>query len=67
METLDGMGHLGLVKGLDDDMHYAIRRLFFEDDVSKGINYFPPELHQNPTIDYVKREFVQEFKLPRTN
>jgi len=25
------------------------------------------ELHQNPTINDVKREFVQEFKLPQTD
>lgn len=26
-----------------------------------------PEIHQNPIVDDVKREFVQEFKLPQTN
>lgn len=42
METSGGMGHLGWEEGLDDEMHFAIRRLFAEDDVSKGINDFPP-------------------------
>lgn len=43
MEMLDGMGHLGSKGSLDDDMHFAIRRLFYEDDVSKGINDLPPQ------------------------
>jgi len=42
MQTLDGMGYLGSEEGLDDDMHFSIRRLFVEDDVSKAINDLPP-------------------------
>lgn len=39
---LDGMDHLGFEECMDDAMHFAIRRLFAQDDVSKGINDLPP-------------------------
>lgn len=41
MEMSDGMDHLGSKEGLDDDMHFAIRRLFVENDASNGINDSP--------------------------
>lgn len=41
MEILDGKGHLGSEGSLDDDMQFVIRRLFVEDDASKGINDLP--------------------------
>lgn len=41
IKMLDGKGHMGLEESLEDDMIFFIRRLFFEDDASKGITNLP--------------------------
>ena len=42
MGTLDGMGFIGPKEGLDDDMHFSMRKLFVENNVSPMSNDSPP-------------------------
>jgi len=42
-EILDGKGHISLEESQEDDMQFVIRRLFFEDGVSRRINNLPPQ------------------------